>query len=154
MRDKMQSFSTDLMQLTKQLAETHQQWLCLQRGTGVASSQKCCFCFWLPTGLKTVTLLSFQLCPTFLLTFSLLFWCPIWFLAISRVLPLLMWHFVSFAHPDSLNLQHRFEMKGSDQDAKLEAQNIWVSNEGVQTSWGFLTLGFLCQIPIYFPFLG
>ena len=35
----------------------------------------------LPTGLKTITLLSFQLCPTFLLIFSLLFWCPIWFLA-------------------------------------------------------------------------
>lgn len=143
MRDKMQSFSTDLMQLTKQLAETHQQWLWLQRGTGVASSSfdwkgKCwvwpdgsggfavCWCsdsdfaclclrvWWLswwccsfrflqlfvcmvlslavfqgthfhlaelPTGLKTITLLSFQLCPTFLLIFSLLFWCPIWFLA-------------------------------------------------------------------------
>jgi len=68
-----------------------------------------------------------------------------------------MWHFVSFAHPDSLNLQLRFEMKGSDQDAKLEAQNTWVlvpffpvSNGGVQTSWGFLTLCFVCQIPIFF----
>ena len=51
----------------------------------------------LPTGLKTVTVLSFELCPTFLLTFSLLLWCPIRFVAISRVLRLLKWHCVSFA---------------------------------------------------------